>query len=316
MLDVSGCLFLNSIYLGGTKLHGVNLPNGGVLKTVQYPSTIKNITIINQPYLTNLIIGDTLPADEIPSNESAFVSPFTGNNDYSNVTGLYLDNVKQINSLEIVQAMANELNNGQSHYLYLADIEWVMTTAEFLSLAEKKYNNQLKSLEKNLIKRLYKIPKKIKKEEDELLPTLENKKDINIENENENKNNILLNYVESTPNFNTTKNKNKKKLALSLNENLDTLFKQTQQINKYEMKNYSRRSNNESDYNIYKNGRIGCRIKTLNSMTDLANSYKKNNAMKRFNTEGNTNFSRRMQHMKIKKNKEFLPNSSLEKVNA
>lgn len=130
-------------------------------------------------------------------------------------------------------------------------------------------------MEKNLIKRLYKIPKKIKKEEDELLPTLENKKDINIENENENKNNMLLNYVESTPNFNTTKNKNKKKLALSLNENLDTLFKQTQQINKYEMKNYSRRSNNESDYNIYKNGRIGCRIKTLNSMTDLANSYKK-----------------------------------------
>ena len=186
----------------------------------------------------------------------------------------------------------------------------------YLSLAEKKYNNQLKSLEKNLIKRLYKIPKKIKKEEDELLPTLENKKDINIENKNENKNNILLNYVESTPNFNTTKNKNKKKLDLSLNENLDTLFKQTQQINKYEMKNYSRRSNNESDYNIYKNGRIGCRIKTLNSMTDLANSYKKNNAMKRFNTEGNTNFSRRMQHMKIKKNKEFLPNSSLEKVNA
>jgi len=185
----------------------------------------------------------------------------------------------------------------------------------YLSMAEKKYNNQLKSLEKNLIKRLYKIPKKIKKEEEnELLPTLENKKDINMESEN--KNNMLLNYVGSTPSFNTTKNKNKKKLTLSLNENMDTLFKQTQQINKYEMKNHSRRSNNESDYNIYKNGKIGCRIKTLNSMNDLAYSYKKNNAMKRFNTEGNNNFSKRMQQMKIKNKKVALPNSSFEKENS
>ena len=185
----------------------------------------------------------------------------------------------------------------------------------YLSLAEKKYNNQLKSLEKNLIKRLYKIPKKIKKEEDELLPTLENKKDINIENENENKNNILLNYVESTPNFNTTKNKNKKKLALSLNENLDTLFKQTQQINKYEMKNYSRRSNNESDYNIYKDGKVGCRIKILNSMSNLPIKNKKNYAMKRFNTEENKNFPEKIQKWKTKNNKINILNSN-EKENS
>ena len=182
----------------------------------------------------------------------------------------------------------------------------------YLSLAEKKYNNQLKSLEKNLIKRLYKIPKKIKKEEDELLPTLENKKDINIENEN--KNNILLNYVESTPNFNTTKNKNKKKLALSLNENLDTLFKQTQQINKYEMKNNARRSNNESDYNTYKDGKIGCRIKILKSMYNLPINNKKNYAMKRFNTEENKNFPERIQKWKIKNNK-FSDLKSIEKEN-
>ena len=34
----------------------------------------------------------------------------------------------------------------------------------YLSLGEKKYNNQLKYIEKNVIKRLYKIPKKVKKE--------------------------------------------------------------------------------------------------------------------------------------------------------
>ena len=65
----------------------------------------------------------------------------------------------------------------------------------YLSMAEKKYNKQLKSLEKNLIKRLYKIPKKIKKEEDELLPTLENQKDINIGNENERVNFFLFLFL-------------------------------------------------------------------------------------------------------------------------
>ena len=51
-------------------------------------------------------------------------------------------------------------------------------------------------------------------------------------------------------------------------------------------------------------------------MNDLAYSYKKNNAMKRFNTEGNNNFSRRMQQMKIKNKKVALPNSSFEKENS
>lgn len=178
----------------------------------------------------------------------------------------------------------------------------------YLSLGEKKYNSQLKSLEKNLIKRLYKLPKKNKKiEQNEILPSLEGKKEIDFGDKL--KNNMLLN-IASTPNFSKNRTMNKKNLSISLNDNLDNLFKQTQQINKYEMLNKARRSNNESEYNIYKNGKIGCRLKTLNSMNNLPFNHKKNYAMKRFNTEGNKVFPNRMQKMKIEKNKFGFPNQA------
>ena len=126
----------------------------------------------------------------------------------------------------------------------------------YLSLGEKKYNSQLKSLEKNLVKRLYKVPiKKNNGEENEVLPSLEGQKEAD--------NNIMM---KSTPNLNKEKNKLKRNLAISTNDDMDFLLKQTQKINKYEMKNNARRSNNETDYNMYKNGRIGCRINNLNSM--------------------------------------------------
>ena len=180
----------------------------------------------------------------------------------------------------------------------------------YLSLGEKKYNNQLKYIEKNVIKRLYKIPKKVKREEENgVLPSLEN-----IKNENNGEkinNNMLLNVMENASNINKNKNKKNKILSISLNDNLDTLLKQSQQINKYEMKNFARRSNNETDYNMYKNGRIGCRLKSLNTMNNLPIKTNKNYEMKRFNTEGYNRFPKRIK--KLQKKKFEL---SLEKENA
>ena len=171
----------------------------------------------------------------------------------------------------------------------------------YLSLAEKKYNNQLKSLEKNLIKRLYKLPKKEKKEDNESLPDLETKD--NIKNINNNlRSTTQPNMTLNNPILSTKNNKNKKNLSISVNDKFDSLFKQTQLINKYEMNNKSRRSNNESDYNIYKSGRIGCRFNSLNSMNNLPIPARKNFALKRFNTDGNNVFPNRIKNMKIKKN--------------
>jgi len=162
----------------------------------------------------------------------------------------------------------------------------------YLSLGEKKYNSQLKSLEKNLVKRLYKVPiKKNNGEENEVLPSLEGQKEAD--------NNIMM---KSTPNLNKEKNKLKRNLAISTNDDMDFLLKQTQKINKYEMKNNARRSNNETDYNMYKNGRIGCRINNLNSMKLFPlNSITNKCTMKRFNTEGNKVFPRRIEKLKIQK---------------
>ena len=179
----------------------------------------------------------------------------------------------------------------------------------YLSLGEKKYNSQLKSLEKNLVKRLYKVPiKKNNGEENELLPSLEGQKEAD--------NNIMM---KSTPNLNKEKNKLKRNLAISTNDDMDFLLKQTQKINKYEMKNNARRSNNETDYNMYKNGRIGCRINNLNSMKLFPlNSITNKCTMKRFNTEGNKVFPRRIEKLKIHENKCGISNESktMEKENA
>ena len=69
-LDISGCTNIEEVYLDGTALQGVTLPNGGVLKKLHVPGTLTNLTIINQPQL------------------SEFVMP-----SYSNISSLRLENV-------------------------------------------------------------------------------------------------------------------------------------------------------------------------------------------------------------------------------
>ena len=76
---------------------------------------------------------------------------------------------------------------------------------------------------------------------------------------------------------------NKKINKISLKNNLNTLLRQSQNIQRYELKNNSRRSDNESDYSIYKNGRIGCRIKDLKYLMSSKSGLLSN----RINTEGN-----------------------------
>ena len=58
-LDVSGCTNVEEIYCDGTSITGINLPNGGVLKTLHLPDTITNLTIRNQPSLTDFVLNDS-----------------------------------------------------------------------------------------------------------------------------------------------------------------------------------------------------------------------------------------------------------------
>lgn len=53
-LDVSGCHGLETVLAEGTKLTGINLPNGGHLHTLKLPATIANLTIQNQKNIETL----------------------------------------------------------------------------------------------------------------------------------------------------------------------------------------------------------------------------------------------------------------------
>lgn len=79
---------------------------------------------------------------------------------------------------------------------------------------------------------------------------------------------------------------------------------QTQQIENYEMKNNARRSNNELDYNLYKNGRVGCRIKNSNYSKEIWKNLTNN----RLNTDGNVSRNREILLSMEKQNKNLRTN--------
>lgn len=99
-VDISGCSNIVSVYFDGTKVTGVNLPNGGFLETLHLPSTITNLTIMNQPYISDLVAPTT------------------------NLTTLRLENVPTINTLSYLQ------NTPAGARVRLIGFAWEMQDAE------------------------------------------------------------------------------------------------------------------------------------------------------------------------------------------
>ena len=56
-LDLSGCENIKEIYATGTSISAVTLAEGGNLTTMALPATITNLTLKNQPLLTNLTMA-------------------------------------------------------------------------------------------------------------------------------------------------------------------------------------------------------------------------------------------------------------------
>ena len=82
-VDLSGCSNLEHVYFDGTGIPGVNLPAGGIMKTLHLPETVTNLTIINQKGITD------------------FVMPT-----YANITTLRLENVGDlVDSQAILEAI-------------------------------------------------------------------------------------------------------------------------------------------------------------------------------------------------------------------
>ena len=70
-VNLSGCTILENVYFGGTKINGLPLPNGGVLKVLSLPKTLTSLIVLNQSKITTF---------EIEAN------------DYSNITTLRIEN--------------------------------------------------------------------------------------------------------------------------------------------------------------------------------------------------------------------------------
>ena len=69
-VDISGCSNIEYVYFDGTGITGCTLPNGGILKVLHLPETIANLTIRNQPSITEFSMPN-----------------------YANITTLRLENV-------------------------------------------------------------------------------------------------------------------------------------------------------------------------------------------------------------------------------
>ena len=72
-VDVSGCTNIEHLYFERTAVTGVQLPNGGILKTLHLPETVTNLTIRNQTGITDFVIGE-----------------------YDNISTLRLENVSEV----------------------------------------------------------------------------------------------------------------------------------------------------------------------------------------------------------------------------
>ena len=58
-VDLSGAANIEHAYFAGTKVTSVTLPAGGILKTLQLPATVTNLTVIRQPNITSFSFGGT-----------------------------------------------------------------------------------------------------------------------------------------------------------------------------------------------------------------------------------------------------------------
>lgn len=87
-IDVSGCENIEEVYAKGTKATAVNLAEGGVLRILELPATITNLTLKNQPKL-----GTGLSVDS-----------------WANVTTLVIENCPNIEPLDISEKILSSDN--------------------------------------------------------------------------------------------------------------------------------------------------------------------------------------------------------------
>ena len=132
-LKLQICSSLETLYLAGTSITSVTLPDGGILKTVQYPTTIANITISNQPYLQNIIVGNYLPNDEIEAGrEGSPIPAQIDSENYDNILTVFFDSISDTEDVTDIIINSSNLNN-----CTLKNLTFTMSGEQFEQLFEK-----------------------------------------------------------------------------------------------------------------------------------------------------------------------------------
>ena len=102
-LALSNCPNIEEIYAMGSAITGVELADSGFLRIMQLPSTIVNLTLKNQIYITQLTLEG-----------------------YSNIRTLYIDNCPTIDELDLLEECTNLTR------LHLTGINWSFNDVSFL----------------------------------------------------------------------------------------------------------------------------------------------------------------------------------------
>lgn len=102
-IDASGCSNIEEIYATGTSSTSVKVANGGNLKVLHLPNTITNLTIQNQPFITDFVCGD-----------------------YSKISTLRVENTP-LDTLSIVNGAINSLER-----VRLVGVDWTLSNTSLL----------------------------------------------------------------------------------------------------------------------------------------------------------------------------------------
>lgn len=123
-IDASGCTNIKEIYAKGTSTTAVKVPNGGNLETLHLPNTITNLTILNQPFITDFQCEN-----------------------FSKISTLRLENTP-LDSLLIVQQAINSLER-----VRLTNVNWTLDNSTLLDkfMTLKGLNEKGENTEKAVI---------------------------------------------------------------------------------------------------------------------------------------------------------------------
>lgn len=111
-IDLSGCTNLEECYFDNTKITGVTLPEGGMMTALHLPNTVTNLTIKNQPKITNFLLGSG-----------------------TTISTLDIENVS--NSVNTVGIMKNMLTNSRVRFIGFNLVQTASELESFIDLLDK-----------------------------------------------------------------------------------------------------------------------------------------------------------------------------------